>query len=200
MLTLDPTASARITTSIRGFCWLAQLDFTTGTLYFTTWSDDVISGGQTYSGTGGNVTIDTLKESESGNADKLTISISVVNQGMLAATIGNLDTYRGRRVRLYLQLLDENFQPAGAAVQRWTGRMQPVQVTRTPSPPEGGPSSGKIELPCVRAGGLRARHAEGLRLTDAQQKARYPGDLGLERLASHIERPTPWLTRRFQQI
>ena len=136
MLTLDPTAATRISSSVRGFCWLAELDFTTGTLYHTTWPDDVIASGHTYGGTGGNVTLDTLMESESGNTDKLTISISVVSQAMLAATIGNLDTYRGRRIRLYLQLLDETFQPVGAAVHRWTGRMQPVQVSRKPSPAE----------------------------------------------------------------
>ena len=106
--------------------------------------------------------------------------------------------YRGRPVRLYLQLFTEAFAPVGTKVHRWTGTMEPVRITRRTQ--AGGPSSGRIEMPCTRNGMARARNYQGLRLTHAQQQVTYPADLGLEYLQALIEKPALWLSKRFQEI
>ena len=97
-------------------------------------------------------------------------------------------------------MFDDTFKPAGAPVLRWMGYMDKIPISRTASPPEGGPSSGRIELQCVRAGQARFRKEVGLRLTDAQQQQRFAGDLGLQYVQTLVETPSLWLSKRFQQV
>ena len=198
-LTLDGTASARIAAPVRGVAWLVDLEFASGTVYYTTWPQTIVAGGNTYLGYGDVVDVSPVAESEDAAGDKLTLGFTIVNQAMLAATIGNVDNYRGRRARLWLQLVDDTFQPAGAPVKRWAGFMDRVSVERKPSPPEGGPSGGRIKLECSRAGMARARNTSSLRLTHTQQQQRYAGDRGLEYVQTLIEQPQQWLSVRFQQ-
>lgn len=196
-LTLDATASARIAAGVRGVAWLAELDFASGTLYYTTAPLSLVISGHTYVGLGALAEVSPIAESEDTAADKITLSLSLVSTAMLAAAIGNVDDYRGRAARLYLQLFDDAYQPAGAPVQRWTGYMDRVQVTRSRSGGDGA-SAGRIELECSRAGMPRARNARGLRLTHAQQQLLYPADRGLEYLQTLVEQPTLWLSKDFQ--
>lgn len=197
-LTLDGTASARIAAAVRGVAWLADLDFGTGTVYYTTAPQSLTANGHSYLGLGDLVGVSPLSESEDSNAEKIKLGFSLVNTAMLAATLGNVDNYRGRRARLWLQLYDEAFQPAGAPVQRWAGFMDRVTVERTPGEWTGGQAIGRLNLECSRAGMARARNLTGLRLTDAQQQQRYPGDLGLQYMQTLIEQPSLWLSKRFQ--
>jgi len=198
-LTLDGTASARIAAPVRGVAWLADLEFASGTLYVTTAPLDVVANAHTYLGTGGLLEVSALGESEDANAENITLALTLVDTAMIAATLGNVDNYRGKRARLWLQLYDEQFQPAGAPVQRWAGYMDRVAIERKPPPATGGAGTGRIKLECSRAGMARARNATGLRLTDAQQQQRYPGDLGLQYMQSLIEKPALWLSKKFQQ-
>jgi hypothetical protein len=199
MLTLDGTATARAANGVAGTAWLVTLSFTTGTVRYTTAPVDVTSGGNTYTGLGNLTDVTPIGESENSSAERVALSLSIVNAGMLAAVMGDPTTYKGKAVTLMLQLLDETFQPAGAAIARWQGYMDKVVVSRTASPAEGGGSSGKIELQCTRAGMARARLATGLRLTAAQLQARYPGDLGLDYVQTLVEQPSLWLSKRFQE-
>jgi hypothetical protein len=96
---------------------------------------------------------------------------------------------------LYVQFIDSTFQPAGAPILVWQGYMEPVQIERKPS--NDGASTGRISLPCRRAGMARSRRAEGLRQSDAQQQAEYPGDKGYEFLQSLQDRPTAIVTKHF---
>lgn len=198
-LTLDGTASAQIAAGVRGVAWLVELQFSSGTIRYTTAPRDITVGADTFIGLGPFAEVSAVTESESAGADKLTLSFTV-DTSLLAATLGNVEGYRGKPARLWLQLFDEAFQPAGAPVQRWGGVMDRVQVTRQRSDLEGGPSTGRIELQCSRFGMARARNAEGLRLSHAQQQLRFPGDNGLQYVQTLVEQPTLWLSKRFQQI
>jgi hypothetical protein len=199
-LTLDGTATARAASGVAGLHWLIEFDFSGGTQYFTTWSDTVTIAGHDYIGRGNLLSVSNVLESEDPAADKLTFALNAVNSALIALVLGPVTTYRNRPVRLYGQFFDDTFKPAGAPVLRWQGYMDKVQIPRTPSPPEGGPSSGRIELQCVRAGQARFRNATGLRLTDAQQQQRFPGDLGLQYVQTLVEQPSLWLSKRFQTI
>jgi len=199
-LTLDGTATARAAAGVAGLHWLVELDFQPGTLYLTTWPQTLTIGGNDYVGLGNLLEISAVGESEDAAADRLTLALSVVNTAMLAAVMGPVTSYRNRAARLYGQFMDDTYQPAGARVQRWAGYMDKVEIPRTPSAPDGGPSSGRIKLQCVRAGQARFRNATGLRLTDAQQRQRFAGDLGLEYVAGLVEVPSLWLSKRFQAV
>lgn len=196
-LAFDGTASAQIATGVAGVHWLADLDFSGGMVRVTTAPVNVTSGGNTYTGLGSLLEVAPLSMSEEVLADKLTLSIPITSTAMLASVLGDASTYRGRAVTLWLQIFSATYAPAGAAVKAWKGYMQPARVTRKPR--IDGVGSGRIELPCARSGMARARHYQGLRLTNAQQQQRYSGDKGLEYMQALIEAPTLWLSKRFQE-
>jgi hypothetical protein len=195
-LTLDGTASARIAATVRGVAWLVELQFTSGTLRYTTAPVDITA--LTYTWTGGKaVDVSAVSESENANAETLTLGF-VVDTAVLSLTLGNVEHYRGKPAGLWLQLFDEQFQPAGAPIKRWSGVMDRVQISRERS--QDGPSTGRIELICSRSGMARSRNAEGLRLSHAQQLQRFAGDTGLQYVQTLVEKPTLWLSTRFQEL
>lgn len=196
-LTLDGTASARIVAPERGVAWLVSLAFTNGTSYFTNAPVEVVSGGQTYLALGSLVEVANVQESADTAADHLTIKFTVANAAILAAAMVDPSIYRGKTATLSLQLFDREFQPAGAAVLRWRGYMDRMQISRTTDNER---AIGYVELQCSRAGMARVRRAEGLRLTDAQQQTRYPGDTGLRYVRTLLEKPSLWLSKRFQEL
>jgi hypothetical protein len=185
---------------VAGVAWLAEMEFTSGTVYVTTAPQSLTTGGHTYTGLGSLVAIANLNEGADASAEKVTLSLAVANAAMLALALGNVEGYRGRAVRLYLQLFDAQFTPVASPVQRWSGVMDKVQISRQPADADSpGASSGSIELQCSRAGMARSRHYQGLRLTHQQQQLRFAGDTGLQYVRTLIEQPTQWLSKRFQQ-
>jgi hypothetical protein len=198
-LSLDSTASARIASGVRGVAWLIDLEFTSGTLSFTTNGLNVEANSRTYLALGTLVSLGAVSESADSGPDALTVTLTVTNAAMFAAAMGDPAVYRGRAMSVWLQLFDEAHQPAGAPVLRYRGYMDKVSIERSQAPPDGGDALGKITLRCSRAGLARARRAEGLRLTDAQQQIRYPGDTGLRYVRQLIEKPSLWLSKRFQE-
>lgn len=199
-ITLDANAAARIVNSVRGAVWLVEMFFTSGTIRFTNSPINLTINSVLYTAYGNLVSVSALNESESNSSEKLTLSFSVVDQAMLALCLGNVDSYRGKSIRLYMQLMDDRFQPEGAPIRRWSGYMDKVQVQRSSPGSSGGASMGSIDMQCSRAGMARARNFRGLRLTNTQQQQRFPGDRGLEYLQNLIEQPARWLSKRFQEI
>jgi len=197
MLTLDSSAQTQITANVRGVQWLVALDFASGMVRYTTNAVDIPSGGYTWQGFGSVVSVDGVRESEDGASGDVTLGLALTSTAMLAAAIGNVENYRNRSARLYLQLIGPDFQPVGAAVARWAGYMSKVRIRRSTS--KDGSSTGKIEMICTRAGANRSRAATGLRHTHAQHILRFPGDNGFEYQQTLIEKPAVWLTKRFQQ-
>lgn len=195
VLSFGTSGDAQLTAGVYAAHWLAELDFAApiGTLRYTTLPMDVTIGGQVFGGVGGNVTVSPVRESEDAAADKIVISIAIVDAAMLAAALGPADRYRNRPVRLYLQIFDAAFVPQGTRVLRWQGYMEPVRVPRQGQ-------GGRIELPCSRAGLARSRNTQGLRVTHAQWSRRYSGERGLEYLQGLVNQPYAWLTRRFQEL
>jgi hypothetical protein len=188
------------TATVAGVAWLVELAFTTGTLRLTTAPQDLPALGYSWQGLGNLAAVGDVSESADTGAEQIELSLSLVSTAMLASTLGSVESYRGRRVRLWLQLLDGTFKPAGDPVLRWAGAMEPVRVERTGADITGTDEpTGRIVLPCSRAGMARARHAEGRRLTAAQIKRQWPAETGLNYVRSLIETPQLWLSKRFQQ-
>lgn len=197
MITMGSTRHQQV---VAGVAWLAQLDFSVGTQYLTTAPQSMTAGGNTYIGLGSLVSIGALNESADSSAEKITLSLSVANAAMLSLGLGNVEGYRGRAVRLYLQLFDEQFAPVDSPIQRWSGVMDKVMISRQPADASSpGSSTGSIDLQCSRSGMARARYYQGLRLTHQQHQSRYPGDTGLQYMRTLIEQPALWLSKRFQE-
>ena len=197
---LDIAAKAQISQSTRGVAWLLDLEGSTGTLRFTTWATSVDSGGNSYIAAGNLIEVVPFTESENTTTARLVLRFSLVNAAMLSLAIVDPDIYRGRPVRLALQLFDADGRPVGAAVPRWAGYMDKMAISREKGQVNGGNISGKIELQCSRGGLARARNYDGLRLTSAQQQQRFPGDKGLDYVPNLIEQPSLWLSKKFQEV
>lgn len=199
MLALSAQELAQISGPVAGVVWLIELDFVGQTHRFSTFNVPLTVGSFTYIPLGNHAAVSDLQESQDTDTQVVTLSLDVVDQGMLAATMGAVEAYRGRQARVLLLLLDEQFLPVGPARLRFAGEMEPVKVNRQSPGIEGGSVAGRIELPVSRAGLSRARNADGLRLTDEQQRSVYPGDKGLEYVRKLIEQPSTWLSKKFQE-
>jgi hypothetical protein len=181
---------------VAGVAWLVALDFASGMLRYTTAPVSITDGADTYLGVGALASVSAVTESEEVQADAITLRLSIVDTALIAASLGNVEGYRGRAATVYLQMLDATFRPVGPKVRRWAGLMDRVEIKRGNS--DAG-ATGSIELRCSRSGIARMRNAQGLRLTHEQQLRRYPGDTGLRYVRTLIEQPTLWLSKRFQE-
>lgn len=194
-LSLGAAADAQIATGVAGPHLLVEMDFAApaGIQYATTAPVNVDAGGNTYIGLGKGLAVSAMQESEDTSARQIIVSATLVDQTLLGLVLGDASKYRNRPIRIYLQIFDEAFRPVTSRVLRWSGRMEPVRVSRSGT-------GGRIELPCSRGGMPYARHAKGLRHTHAQQQQRFPGNMALQYLQDLIDKPALWLSKRFQEL
>lgn len=198
-MTFDATAQAALDSTRRSVVWLCDMEFSTVTQRFCTWTSKLNVDGNDYLAIPGNlVEISQILESEDTKPDRLTVAFSVVNSAMRAACIGPPSVYRNRPLKIYFQVLDGNGKKQGAKELRWQGKMVDVKIPQTAGRLLDN-GFGRVEVHCLRSGMAGLRNYEGLRLTNAQQQERFPGDLGLEYMDQLIEKPEPWLTIDFQR-
>ncbi len=197
--TLGSAGDAQLASGQWGLALLVDLLFADGPLHLCTLPMQVehIPTGTVYTGLGSQLSVEPIKSSEDASADTIKLSLPLTNDALLAGVVGNVANYRGREVRIWVQLFNDRWQPQGDRALEWRGYMDPVRVQRSRG--DSG-ITGRIELPCTRAGLARARQRTGLRVTHAQQQARYPGDLGCEYVQALVEQPATWLSKRFQEI
>lgn len=192
MITMGATQHQQ---AVAGVAWLVEMSFSGGPLRYTTAPVSLTTGGETWLGLGSLSGVSGVTESEEVQSDAITLSFSIVDPALIAASLGNVEGYRGRAVRLWLQMLSPDFAVVGPPVRRWSGLMDRVEIKRS----GGQPATGSIEMRCSRSGIARMRNAQGMRLTHEQQLARYPGDTGLRYVRTLIEKPSLWLSKAFQR-
>lgn len=199
MIAVDSAALAALQSRAVGEAWLVSLDFAGGMQRVTTWATDLTAGGQTWQALGSTLGISQIKGSEDAGPEQVTLSLPM-QAGMMSLVLGNVESYRGRRARIYLQVMDaETLQPIGSPILMYVGEMQPVKIDRSGAGAGGGPVTGRIEMPITRAGMANIRRQDGLRITHEQQLARYPGDMGLQYLQDLIKSDAQWLSAAFQR-
>ncbi len=177
--------------------YLVDMHFAGGVLRLCTLPLNVTVDGLPYTGVGNFLRIDPISTSEDGRAEKIKLSLGITNEAVLALVMGPATAYRGRRAVISLQLFTSEFKTRGQRQIEWQGFMEPVRIPRQGG--QGG-TKGRIEMPCTRIGLARSRATLGLRVTDAQQQQRYPGDLFCQYIQSLVEQPYTWLSKRFQEI
>lgn len=196
MITTNSGQNTQFHAAVSGATLLIDLDFAGGALYVTTFSVPVVANGHTYTAVGNLLSVSDFRESEVLATDKLSLKLSLVSTAMLAFAVGSADVYRGRSVKIYLQLLNDKWVPVENPILRWSGFMDKVRINRQTSPE--GSGTGSIEMVCQRGGLARFRNALGFRMTHAQQQQDYPGDMGLEYTETLLTNPPPWMSKRFQ--
>ena len=152
--------NAQASAAACGVAWLAELDFFSGLLCVTTaplsMTATTPTGTHTFTGLGSFAGVSGLKESADTGREMLTMSLSIVDTAMLALALGNVEGYRGRAARLYLQLFDEAFQPVGSPLPSWAGVMDKVVINRRSADSGGGSAGGSIDMQCSRSGLARS--------------------------------------------
>lgn len=143
---------------------------------------DVNAGGHTWQGVGDLIGISPIETAYDLSAQPVTFTVSVTPE-MLANALNAKDQVRDRAVTVSLQLIAiegqdgdmQRGQPIGSPMVMFSGLMQRMPWSAS------GPTQRTL---MVEAEGLffRRNAPPRGRWTDADQKARYPGDRGLERL------------------
>lgn len=174
--------------------YLAEMHFTTGVQRYTTWGHNLPWAGHTWLAVG-LVSVSPVKQGEKLEYPAMDIGLQVGSPSLFALTLENPATYRRRDINLYQAFLDDELKPLGDPELCWAGYMDQLRVHTGDGQGEGG----SITLRCEMQG-KDTRLVRSLRLNNAQHQARWPGDTFLTRVEALAGKPTPWLSRRFQQI
>lgn len=173
---------------------LAEMHFTTGVQRYTTWGHNVPWAGFEWLAVG-LVSISPVKTSERLEYPAMDLGLQVGNPALLALALEDPATYRRRDIALYQAFMTDDLQPLGEPELFWAGYMDQVRVNTG----DGEDNKGSISLRCEMQG-RDSRVSRSLRLNNAQHQARFAGDTFLSRVEALAGKPTPWLSRRFQQI
>lgn len=188
------TVAAQLASPHAGVLYLVEMIFSTATYRFTNWTHTLAWGGNDWLGFGTILGINQVSESESLQWPALDITLNIANQAQLALALGNVATYRHRPVNLYFAVLDDELRAVGDPELCWAGHMDQVRLKTGDGERDTGLVSMRCEIP-----GKDGRGPQSLRLNNAQQQARYPGDTGLSRIEALNGKPVTWLSTRFQR-
>jgi len=181
-LTSAQIAATAAGAKLRQVVPLVELNFDAGTLRLAICPWDIVESGNTWTHTGGLLTVKAWRES-AGNNEGMEFVMSGLNPSIFALATQN--PYHGRLVRLIKAFLhpDTN-QIIDAPKAAWIGRMRNM----VPS-----------EQNDVATISLVAEHyetelgyASPKRLNDADQQTLFPGDLGCNQVERMVEAKLIW--------
>lgn len=171
------------------FVALVHLDYTNADVYVCSapfniaWEPDGASPNAVFLGVGNFGRVSVVQESAEQRAEKITLELSGVPSANISQSLIPSE-YANRRVRVWLALVDDQHAIIGTPMLLWRGRID------TQDAEIGGPNS-RIVVTCVdrRADWDRPRIR---RYSDAEQQARFPGDLGLQYAVQIAEKEIAW--------
>ena len=184
----------RLAAPVAGPQYLIEMQFTTGTARLCTWSHAQTWMGQTWQGSGRLVSVSGIQDAEGHQYPSVDLALAIQDPAWLSLCRGDVQTYRRRPVLIYIAALNEVLQPEGEPELVWSGLMDQVRLS----------TGDGIDKPAVAVmrcelQGRDKRAPQSLRLNNAQQQARYPGDTGLSRIEEMNAKPVPWMSVRFQK-
>lgn len=136
---------------------------------------DLSLGGHVWQGLGDLISISPISSTYQVSAEQVTFEVAATAE-MMALAQAARTRVRHRDVTVYLQLYTmEPEAPIGSPIALFSGQMMRMPWSAT------GTDDRKLRLECEGNFFRRNQPPRG-RWTDADQKARYPGDKGLERL------------------
>lgn len=173
------TQTTADTASHRGAAVLLELLFTSGTLRLCIGPWSITSGGNLYTHTGAAMTVEPHGEAADGT-EGLMFTLTALEAGIFDLVV--TEPYQRRLVRLLEQRFNADDTPADVASVEYIGRM--VSLTSVENPQDR-TWTVQVQTEQFDAEGRRSRN---IRFSDAEQRSRYPADLGAEYAASLEER------------
>lgn len=189
------TVAEQLASTAAGVAYLVQLDFSFGTVRWTSWGHNVDWAGHTWQGLGSLLAVGQAQASEALQFPPMELTMNLTNPAHLALAMGEVHTYRGKPVAIWVQVLDDELRALGDPRPFWAGLMDQVLLKTG----DGADDKGQVAMRCEQPG-RDGRAAQSLRLNHAQQQARHPGDTGLSRVEQLTGQPAVWLSKRFQRI
>ncbi len=170
------------------------MEFASTTLRLCNFNKPFIWGGFTWQGLGSLGSISEIKASEKIEPNPVILGLNIAQPDWLAFGIGPVEEYRGLPVRIYQCPLTPQHTLIDDPILAWEGDMDVVAVSTEDGNEE---VAGTISMRCEPPS-KRLRRRVPLRVNANQQKARYPGDTGLDYQADLLNTPVTWLSRAFQ--
>lgn len=189
------SVDSQLASSHVGLLFFIEFGFASGTMRRCTWTHTLPWNGHDWLGLAAVVSVSPIQQSERLQYPALELGLNVANSALLALALGSVQEYRRRPITLWLQVLDDTLQSAGAPDLYWAGLMDQIRLETG----DGQGQQGSITLRC-ELNGRSAGAARSLRLNHAQHSLRYPGDTGLSRIEQLTGQPRTWLSKRFQRI
>lgn len=144
-------------------------------------TDLITNDGRVWSPLYGAGTIEGIGVTGSATSAAATFAIDASVEEHLALALEDTTAVLDQMVRVYVQVFDGDWQPAGAPILIWLGFMQPPEVTRVPMSEFDGATL-SIKLTAENPFFNRSKAPAG-RYTDRDQQRRSPGD----RFFQHVQ-------------
>lgn len=162
------------------FAHLVHLSFDTvgdvgGDRYFWTGFGQLAYDGRAWLGGGQLVEIGDIPYGEDDTAGSGSVTLSGVDDDIVAAVVAEASLVRGRPIKIYGLFFGENLQPSDSKFLLLDGLMDLVRVR--------GSGLGLWQIELLYESVWTARNnGEHVAFSDSDQQARFPGDKGLERV------------------
>jgi len=171
---------------------LCQMDFTTNPQNWWLGYGPLTVGGIDYQGTGDVIKISSMVLTYGMSAGMVRFDIPNASAEMVARCDGQATEVNNRRCQVLYQLFstvevdgDHHGRLIGGPISMFVGRMKDMRSTSSSE-------SRNIELEAYGKMSKQGKPPYG-RWTDADQRARYPGDTGLALLASLKDKAITWV-------
>lgn len=176
--------------------WLCRFDFRDATKRAWLGFGDLEAGGHLWQGIGSVVAIDGIARASGTEAAGATFTLSTEDREIMTAAAGAADQVSGRRCSVAIQFFEtaasaskDGGVQVGACLDLpvvvWAGRMDQIVFAKD------GPSLRTITLTAETLFANRNRPPYGL-YTAGDQRARFPGDRGLDRIAALESKTVSW--------
>lgn len=169
---------------------LAELRFASRTMFLHNGVGRLDLYGQVWEGLGQWASVQGLAQVRTAESSKVTLALSGVDADILRIARNSRDDVEGRQAFLWIQLMDERWQPLGARIALLWGVMQRLVLRVTPAS-DGEGSTRVAELEVENAFAARSR-PPSRRFTDADHQLDHPGDKFCRFVSSQREQTLVW--------
>lgn len=186
MLDISDTIAAQMAGRVVRMSGMIHFDFLSGPVRCWPGTGDIVSGGHTWRGLPFDlVDIKPGTPSVDGAAEPMSVAVSGVSPLFVARALAEESDAIGRRIQIYLQFFDADWQPLDGPISLRRGRMKGFSGS------DSGPITRTLAINAEGAFTARGR-PPATYLSDLTQQQRFPGDKGCEFLPSLQSKEVVW--------
>lgn len=164
---------------------LFEFEFASKTVRFWSGYGKITAGGEEWVGSGKLLSVSGLEQPAGLSAPAASFTLSGASDELVSFAAQAQEEVTGRRCAVYIQFLSGAYKALDNPIPIWVGRMDVLSFR----------AGGKQRVINLSAETLfvdRTRAPHGL-MTDTDQQARWPGDRGMEFMASLVNKTVKWL-------